>query len=179
MYNFAQNQIQTIRRAARNVRAAGLGLFLVIGVSFPSFSQSTATNVISGMIGYPGQQETYFFNLTADSRYYFDALSNASPLEWSLSGPEGALVTTRPFNSSDGQTISDPTVFLVAGNYTLTVQSSGGTTNGYGFRFVDLADATLLTPGTVVSNGFAPANRTDLYQFNANAGDLYYFHQIT
>src|SRR5579859_3325589 len=179
MENFIPNQNRTSQPAWKRICHGALVPLLVFLASSNSFSQSTATNVVSGLIGYAGQRDAFFFSLSADSRYYFDALSNAAPLEWSLTGPEGLVVTDRSFGGSDGQNISDPTVLLIAGNYTLTVMSAGGTTNGYAFRFVNLADAALLTPGTVISNGFAAANRTDLYQFNASAGDQYYFHQLT
>ena len=38
-----------------------------------------------------------------------------------------------------------------------------------------LAQATALTPGTPVSGSLSPANETDLYQFDAAAGDRFYF----
>jgi len=142
-------------------------------------AQFTATNVVSGLIAVPGQQDSYTFAVSTNSRFYFDSLTNAPNLTWSLNGPEGAVVTARNFSSSDAQSISDPTVSLPVGGYTITIQSGGSTTGGYSFRFVNFVDATLLSPGTVVSNSTAIANRTDLYQFPVTAGDRYYFHQIS
>ena len=126
-------------------------------------AQFTATNVVSGLIAVPGQQDSYTFAVSTNSRFYFDSLTNAPNLTWSLNGPEGAVVTARNFSSSDAQSISDPTVSLPVGGYTITIQSGGSTTGGYSFRFVNFVDATLLSPGTVVSNSTAIANRTDLY----------------
>ena len=167
-----------MRRVRFLLGTSAAALLLTWGLASTARAQSTATNVVSGVISVPGQRDVYAFNVAATTRFYFDALTNASALQWSLSGPPGAVVANRSFTGSDAQSVNDPTVLLPAGNYTLTIQSSNGTTNGYAFRFVNLADATLLTPGTVVSNALAPANRTDLYQFTAAAGDRYYFHQI-
>src|SRR5690348_11776523 len=112
-------------------------------------AQSTATNLVSGVIAVPGQRDNYAFSIGAGSRFYFDSLTNSSTLLWSLTGPEGPVITDQAFSSSDAQSVSDPTVSLPAGSYTLTVRSAGGTTGGYGFRFINLADATLLSSGTV------------------------------
>ena len=64
---------------------------------------------------------------------------------------------------------------LPAGNYSLSIEASGGATNAYAFRLVDLAEATLLTPGSTVTNGALPSKRTDFYQFTATAGDQFTF----
>ncbi|HZR18330.1 MAG TPA: hypothetical protein VFE51_13640, partial [Verrucomicrobiae bacterium] len=144
-----------------------------------ALAQSTATNLVMGAISFPGQRDNYAFNLATSSRFYFDSLTNSSTLTWSLTGPEGAVVTDQAFSGSDAQSVNNPTVTLPAGAYTLTVRSGGGTTGGYGFRLVNLADATLLSPGTVVTNPSTPANQTVLYQFPVTAGDRYYFHQIS
>ena len=40
---------------------------------------------------------------------------------------------------------------------------------------MDLGSASLITPGTVVSNTLVPGNRTDLYQFTSAAGDRLFF----
>ena len=158
---------------------AGALLALGLGLAASGRAQSTASTVVTGALTVPGQRDTYVFQVSAKSRFYFDALTNVYALEWSLSGPAGPVVQDRPFTSSDAESIGDPTVLLPAGSYALTVRSSNDTTNGYAFRFINLADATLLTPGTVVSNALAPATKTDLYQFTAAAGDRYFFHEIS
>ena len=74
--------------------------------------QSTATNLVTGVITVPGQRDNYVFSLAAGSRFYFDSLTNSAAVLWSLTGPEGAVVTDQPFSSSDAQSINDPTVAL-------------------------------------------------------------------
>ncbi|PYK98758.1 MAG: hypothetical protein DME19_11285 [Verrucomicrobia bacterium] len=141
-------------------------------------AQSTITNIISGVIGVPGERAVYTFSLATDSRFYFDALANVPSLQWSLSGPQGPVVADRSFTGSDAQSIADPTLALPAGAYTLTIHNPGGGTNGYVFRLVNLAEATLLTPGSVVTNTLSPANESDFHQFTASAGDQFYFQRI-
>src|SRR5262249_43541156 len=64
---------------------------------------------------------------------------------------------------------------LVPGDYTLTVERTGDSTGAYQFAFWKLADATPLTPEAPVSGSLSPANETDLYRFNAAAGDRFFF----
>src|SRR5207244_9835146 len=64
-------------------------------------AQSTITNIISGVIGVPGERAVYTFSLATDSRFYFDALANVPCLQWSLSGPQGRAVADRFLTPSD------------------------------------------------------------------------------
>src|SRR2546425_8850114 len=137
-------------------RAAAPLPVLVSILASTCLAQTTVTNVITGTIGVPGQRDVFTFSINGDSRFYFDALSNVSSLQWSLSGPQGAVVADRSFTSADAQSIPDPTLALPAGAYTLTIHNPGGGTNGYVFRLVNLAEATLLTPGSVVTNTLSP-----------------------
>ncbi len=157
---------------------AALVLLILCGPTSSCLAQAGLTNVIAGTIAVPGQRDVYSFNLAASTRFYFDSLTNVPNLQWSLSGPQGAVISDRSFASSDAQSVSDPTVLLPAGDYSITIQDPSAATNGYAFRWVNLAEATLLVPGTVVTNTLSPANKSDFYQFTASAGDLYYFHQI-
>src|SRR5438477_1189237 len=77
---------------------------------------------------------------------------------------------------TDNSTISlHAALQIMAGDYTLTVAASGSTTGNYAFRLWDLAQATPLTPGTPVSGSLSPASETDLYRFDAAAGDRFFF----
>src|SRR5205814_8903062 len=51
----------------------------------------------------------------------------------------------------------------------------GDTTAAYSFRLLDLAAAAPITPGTVVSGTLEPGNETDVYRFEAAAGDRVFF----
>jgi hypothetical protein len=74
---------------------------------------------------------------------------------------------------------SDPVLNLIAGNYTLAVYSNTDHTGSYSFRLSDMASATPISPGTAVSGSLNPGNSTNIYQFNANAGDPLYFDVLS
>jgi DNA polymerase III delta prime subunit len=98
-----------------------------------------------------GQRDVYHFTLDDAKRVYFDFLAANTNydhyyLRWTLSGPQGAVASNRPFrasDSSDGTSIFD----LGPGEYTLTVQAPVDTTyaaditGSYSFRLLDLASA--------------------------------------
>ena len=131
-----------------------------------------------------GQSQRYNFTLTGDVRAYFDSLTrdvagaDSYYLSWSLSGPRGTVVADRPFRQSDsydGSSILD----LVAGDYTLTVTSTNEIAGNYSFRLADLAQATAIATGVVVDGTLAPSNETDVYRFDAAAGESFYFDRIS
>src|SRR3990170_7535960 len=130
---------------------------------------------VSASISVPGEQDIYTFNIENDSRIYFDSLTNNYYMTWSLTGPSGALVSDRSFRASDSADIANPVIKLVPGDYQLSVNPAGDVTGAYQFRLLDFASAQAISPGTPVSGGLWPANESDLYQFNAVAGDKFFF----
>lgn len=156
--------------------AAMLALQTLLGTS-AAFAAPTTTN---GQISEPGERDRFSFRLDAERSFYFDALTQDTQLQWSLSGPRGTVVERRGFNNSDSIRISASNVLLplVPGDYTLTVQAGAGETPAYGFRWVDLAEATPLTPGTTITHVLTPATATALYQFPATAGDQVRFNLV-
>jgi hypothetical protein len=139
--------------------------------------------LVKGNVAAPGQQDTYTFNLATNAILYFDALTNNAGIDWSLTGPPGTVVSNRSFTNSDAGGINtysvDPALAVPAGAYTLKVTGTGQTTGSYSFRLSNLATATPLTPGTAVSGTLNPANSTNLYQFNAVAGQSFYFAALS
>ena len=131
---------------------------------------------LTGAIDETGEQDFYTFSVAQDSRYYFDSLTNNSNLRWNLDGPSGNIVSNRGFNNSDGVDINNPALELPAGNYTLTIDGIGDTSNApYSFRIYNLKSAINLTPGNQVS-GVLQAKETDAYKFVvAIAGDTFNF----
>ena len=135
---------------------------------------------INGAIDLPGQSDRYTFSLGDAKQVYFDSLINNGNFTWSLAGPHGTLASSRNFITSDSAYVAgNPFLSLAAGDYVLTVETGGDITGNYSFRLLDMSSATVLTPGTTVSGQLAPANETDLYKFDAIAGDRYYFDQQT
>ena len=160
-----------------SLRVFGLGLLLALAGELVASAQSSSTNVVRGSIDVPGERDVYTFSLANRARYYFDALTNVSSIVWSLESATGTIVDSRQFSSSDAGNASP--LSLEPGFYRLTVDGSASTTNAYAFRFVDLATAGLISPGTLVTNQLSPGTRTDFYQFNSLAGDRLLFDRIT
>ena len=125
----------------------------------------------------PGKLDVYTFSLASRARYYFDTLTNTPSVNWSLEGPAGVLVNNRQMASSDAGNY--PVLLLEPGFYKLTVDGDGSVTNSYAFRFVDLAAASLIVPGTLVTNTLSPGAETDFYQFTSAAGDRLFFDRLT
>ncbi|MHB8861524.1 MAG: putative Ig domain-containing protein [Pirellulaceae bacterium] len=128
----------------------------------------------SGTIAVSFAEDNYTFSLAAPSLLYFDSLTNNGGLVWTLVGPAGTAVSSRPFTSSEN---SNPVLSLVAGDYTLKVVGADEATGTYQFRLSDLASRLVpaLSAGTPQSGTLDPANETDLLSFTALAGDRFFF----
>lgn len=128
---------------------------------------------VTSAITVPGQRQFHRFNLAAPARLIFDTLTN-STFTWTLSGPPGVVVNDRSFNNSDSYE-NDPLLNLPGGDYLIEVDAGAEDTGRYSFRLLDASLATAFTPGTLVTNSLAPGASTQLYVFNASAGDRFYF----
>ncbi|HEX4999488.1 MAG TPA: LEPR-XLL domain-containing protein, partial [Terriglobia bacterium] len=151
------------------------GTLLQTGGSVTGKGSIQADGRIIGVITVSGERDTYTFDLAAPTRLHFDSFTNNGNLNWSLTGPAGTHVSGRGFNNSDSFDFGSPILSLPAGSYTLTVDGSGDATGTYSFRLLDLADAVVITPGTPVNGTLRPATESDLYQFDALAGEQYFF----
>jgi hypothetical protein len=85
------------------------------------------------------------------------------------------FVNARGFNSSD-RVEADPLLDLPAGDYRISVR--GSSSNPYRFRLVDLASATPITVGSVVTGTMEPPNATLAYVFTNTPGSRLYFDRI-
>jgi RHS repeat-associated protein len=135
-------------------------------------------SLVNSSLATYGEQDNYTFSLSSSALLYFDALTNNSNLQWSLTGPAGAAVTNRAFTQSDSGSVINPVLSLPAGAYTLTVSGTGQTSGAYSLRLSNLASAPALTPGTAFSDTLNPADSTNFYQFNADAGDQYAYEHL-
>jgi hypothetical protein len=97
-------------------------------------------------------------------------------LNWSLVGPRGTEVTDLHGVGSRLQLQPDPE--LVAGDYT-GGRRRGDHTASYAFRLLDVTSATQITPARRYRRRSTPGNETDVYQFNAQAGDRFCFDQLS
>ena len=137
----------------------------------------TLGSEISGEISADGEIDAYNFTLTEQTFVYLDVLVNSS-LRWSLVGPAGTIVNVRRLDQTDalgGEQVQT----LLAGDYQLLISGTSGQTGAYGFQLVDLASATPITPGTSVTGELTRPSQTDVYQFDAVAGDQFYFDVVS
>jgi RHS repeat-associated protein len=135
--------------------------------------------LVSASIGAAGEQDNFTFTLAADANLYFDSLTNSSSIKWSLTGPAGSVVTDRRFDLSNAFDISPALISLLPGPYVLTVSGVGSATGAYQFVLRDPKSSPIVAVGSVVSGSLNPARETDLYRFNAHAGDRVYFDMRT
>ncbi|HSC14402.1 MAG TPA: hypothetical protein VLI71_04755, partial [Gammaproteobacteria bacterium] len=126
----------------------------------------------NGNIDYLGQRDLYRFEVAAPTRVLFDGLTNGRRF-WSLAGPRGFEVDEALFEGSEFA------VDLVPGEYTLAVGGFDSEVGPYSFRLLDLSTATELTPGSPVAAALDPANEANVYQFDANAGDRFFFEVLS
>ena len=126
----------------------------------------------SGNLATATQVLRYQFTLSSPTDLYLDSLSSASGITWSLQGPSGVVLSDHSLESGD---ILLPN--MLAGSYEISVKGAVG---GFQFRLLDLASATILTPGTTVTDSLLVGGReADAYKFNATAGDKFYFDTTT
>ncbi len=167
------------RRAAKRDKTASVALSrrLELETYEPRILMSAALLPVHGSIDAPGQTNQYTFSLTDPSQVYFDSQTpNANQIDWTLQGPTGTVVSHRSFSASDATLPRDQAVLgLVPGTYTLTVAAQGATTGAYDFQLLDLANATPVVPGQTVDGQLNPGDATNLYRFQAVAGQTLFF----
>ena len=135
---------------------------------------------ISGNLAGPQDTAVIHFTLATDRTIALDSLTATDQMQLSLMGPNGGLVidangqaiSNRGLNSGvDNGYYGSSFAKLKAGAYTLTLTGSGATTGAFALKLLDVASATVISKGAVVSGQLAPANSLQIYQFNATAGD--------
>ncbi|WP_292430542.1 LEPR-XLL domain-containing protein [Methylobacter sp.] len=135
---------------------------------------------VSGSIDVQGEVDQYGFTLTQNTQVVFDSMTDNANINWSLSGPNGAVVGNRNFNNSDSvDAAASPLLNLAVGEYTLTVDANTDQTGAYSFRLIDVLKAQDIVPGTDVAGTLDSANQTNVYKFNATAGEHYYFNSLS
>lgn len=152
--------------------------FVVEPVQDVRFSLDLDTTVAE-TIGGPGEQHHYEFVLNSEDRLHFDSLTNHASFNWTLAGPAGTAVSRRSFTQSDSFDSGEPVLDVVPGRYRLTVDAAGDTTGDYSFRLRSLASGTTLVPGLAIEGILDPANESDIYRFEAAAGDQFSFSTVT
>jgi len=140
----------------------------------PSPTALTLGDTVDSTIGLPSEVHSYAFTLNNRANLYFDSLTNSASLFWSLRGPRGEVVSLRPFDLTDAHNFATPTAAFVPGDYQLDITASVSSAD-YSFRLFDLASATSISVGTPFMGMLDPPNGTDLYKFDAVAGEALFF----
>lgn len=153
-----------------------LSLVLLLAHHTPVFAADDSVEV-AGVIATPGDYSAYSFNVSEESFFYFDALTNTDGLRWSLEGPAGGVVSDRSFTSSENSYA--PFLRLYPGNHLLTVDSGGDATGDFAFQLSEISAAQLLTLGSPVNATLPESRGTVMYQFEVTAGDELLFDWIS
>src|SRR5690606_13832402 len=133
---------------------------------------------VTGSIARTGAVERYSFTITQPTAVVFDPLTNNSNFRWQISVPS-QTPAARQFTASDSLNFSDnPVMLLQPGTYSLAI-SAGTATGSYAFRLLDLAQAAALTPGEQQSVTLNPGNMTQLFHFDAAAGERLFFDYMS
>ena len=145
-----------------------------------------ATLPVTGTVVAAGDVAIYRFSVASARSVILDSLTWNDSLTLSLSGPQGQVydsfgtgLTDRPLgNYLDRGFYSAGRVDLVAGNYTLVIRGNNTAVGDFSLRLLDIAAASFITPGSVVSGQLNPGNVAQVYAFDAVAGDNIDVHPI-
>ena len=127
---------------------------------------------VTGALQFTNDFVDYAFEVGQRSLVYLDSLTD-SAIGWSLEGPWGT-VAQRQFNNSDSFDYAQPVYPLVPGSYQLRV-SSNTLVGPYSFRVLDLATAAPVVPGVPFDGELTTSSQTNLYRFDALAGEQFFF----
>ncbi|MCB2003664.1 MAG: LamG domain-containing protein, partial [Rhodoferax sp.] len=146
-------------------------------------SSTTLPSTVSGNLGVAGEVDDYVFDIDGPTRIVFDSFApnNNGNFRWSLLGPRGTEIDDRGLYYSESHELggTNPVIDLpLAGRYQVRIWAYGNTTGDYSFRVLDVATATPITPGNDVAGDLA-ANETDIYRFDAVAGERLFFNHLS
>jgi hypothetical protein len=93
----------------------------------------------------------------------------------------GIVVWSKDLAGTGASAATSSQVVLNFGDTVDFIVANNGVAHDGQFTKIDARltsiQSTVITPGTPVTGVLAPGNATDIYRFNANAGDVFYFDQ--
>ncbi|MCB1491569.1 MAG: hypothetical protein KDJ77_07195, partial [Rhodobiaceae bacterium] len=113
-----------------------------------------------------GGEHTYTFDVANEMLLGFDAIVSDG-LRWTLTGPNGDVVTNRSFNSDAFYPVAWP---VTPGSYTFKVFGSNNDSGDYGFRLIDIMAAPEITLDQVVNYTGSALNASDAYKIDIPDG---------
>ena len=135
----------------------------------------TLGDIVSGSISKPEEEDLYTFEGTVGQTVYFDGISSDSSTIYAyIISPSGqSTYLSRPSNNAAPITLTE------AGTYQIQIDGNGSATGDYSFRLLDAAGATAITPDTEITSSLTASNTSNLFSFNAQAGDRFYFDELS
>ena len=132
---------------------------------------------VDGEIAVADEIDKYRFSVTTPTQIVFDTLLDASGVtQWSLRGPNGVERPNQRFASADSVDVSGATLYeLAPGEYEISISGALGGVGSYAFRLIDVATATPAAVDTPITGVLQPKRETDVYRFDAAAGDRFFF----
>ncbi|MGF1676745.1 MAG: Ig-like domain-containing protein, partial [Rivularia sp. (in: cyanobacteria)] len=134
--------------------------------------------IINSEIGRFGEEDTYTFSGIAGQRLFFDGISNNDQIYTRIYSPSGEEI----FYKGTSYNSDTPFVLREMGEYRLLVDGNEDATGNYSFRLSDVEDidqTTILQFNNPVTATIDRANKSNLYQFNASAGESFYLDKIS
>src|SRR3546814_6446011 len=90
---------------------------------------------IDSTIAHGGESDRYSFTLDERTRLLLDSFTQTSGINWTLSGPDGTVVSSRSFAQSDGLGLgANPVLDLSAGTWSLPLDGAGDAGDAHAFR---------------------------------------------
>ncbi len=151
---------------------AGNALESAFTLNFTKRSESdpiTLGETITDTFFAEDEDQIFTFTGTAGQRIYFDGISGNFSVDASLVSPSGVNLFSFQNVNSDRA----PVTLIENGTYQLFITSSSTTNEDYSFRLLD-ATGDELALDTFTEGTLDPGTTTDIFSFEATAGDKFY-----
>ena len=138
----------------------------------------TLGSIISSEISKLAEEDTYTFAGVAGQRLFFDGISNNDQITTRIYSPSDEEV----FSKATKDDSDTPFVLRETGEYRLVVDGNFDVTGNYSFRLSDVEDidqTTILQFNNPVDATIDSANKSNLYQFDASAGESFYLELLS
>ncbi|MCC6007768.1 MAG: LEPR-XLL domain-containing protein, partial [Rhodobacteraceae bacterium] len=131
---------------------------------------------IGGQNNYPADR--YDFTVEAPSLVMFDGLNGGNSIRMEITGP-GLDEGTQRFAWADpSDSRFRNALSLGPGSYSLYVEGQSGATGSYGFRLLNLDDATPMAADEDTSVALDPGNSTEVFSFDGTSGEKIFLETL-
>ena len=132
---------------------------------------------VQGNLAERGAIQRYTFTTQAPSQVLFDNLGASADLAILLEGPTGTVIwNSNPAYLDSATNPLTPINLLAAGNYVLTIQSTGRNITDFAFNLHDLSKAPALSIGAPQALTLTPGSGMAVFALNATASEVLNYH---